>query len=636
MFQLLKMIALSAYFYSTPCFGANSLSTMTLEEKVGQLLMVHFHGEVANEEARTLIQETKVGGIIYYNWSNGLTSSKQVQALSIGLQKLTKENRAQIPLLIAVDQEGGIITRLDKGFTQFPGNKALGMTDDPTLAEAAALAMGLELKAVGVNMNLAPVVDVNSNPRNPVIGARSFGDNPETVFAFGKMALQGYKKAQIIATLKHFPGYGDVTVDPHEDLPIVRKTQKELEKVELLPFTRLASSADAIMTAHVLVPAFDTENCSTLSEKTLTYLKETIGFKGVIVADSLVMEGVFQKCHTVDEASIQALHAGCDILILGGKLLIGEHTGFELTVADVQRIHGSIVNAIKSGRISEERLNQAVKKILKLKERYLTSKSETQQLINTANHRAIAQKIGSLALKNSASQNASKIGEKIWKNECAGTIEGLTHWKKGEDFASVGIGHFIWYSADKRERFEETFPSLLQFLQKEGATFPPSLKTTSACPWNSREEFYQKSQSSEMKSLRQFLFVTRNLQAIFIANRLEKAFPQMVEKCSQHEKDKITTIFYRLALEANGLYALIDYLNFKGSGTSSSETYKGQGWGLLQVLQRIPVSSRKPIADFVKEAKAILTQRVENSPPERHEEQWLKGWFNRLDSYLEP
>lgn len=397
------------------CFGSDLLKEMSLEEKVGQILMVHFHGEVINDDAKTLIQDAKVGSIIYYNWSNGLTSPAQVQALSTGLQRLAKENRVPIPLLIAADQEGGVVARLQSGFTSFPGNRALGETSDPNLAKLSALAMGQELQAVGINMNLAPVVDVNSNPRNPVIGVRSFGDDPETVIAFGKNSLAGFKQAEVIATLKHFPGYGDVAVDPHEDLPIIRKSKAELEQVELLPFAKLASSADAIMTAHILVPALDSENCSTLSEKTLDYLRNVIGFQGVIVADSLVMDGVLKKCHSVDEASIAALNAGCDLLILGGKLLVGERTGFELTTADVQRIHSSIVQAVKSGRVREEKLNRVVERILALKKRYLNSKiantqpADLQDRIYTSSHRALAQKIASLALQ-TKKKDSHKIG----------------------------------------------------------------------------------------------------------------------------------------------------------------------------------------------------------------------------------
>ena len=348
---------------SVPCFGSNLLKHSSLEEKVGQILMVHFHGEIANEDARTLVQDVKVGGIIYYNWSNGLTSPEQVRTLSADLQKLARE----IPLLIATDQEGGAVSRLQSGFTRFPANRTLGETADPSLAKTVALSMGKELRAVGINMNLAPVVDVHSNPKNPVIGARSFGTTPEIVIAFGKESLEGFKEAKIIATLKHFPGHGDVGVDSHADLPVLHKSQEKLEQTELLPFAKLAPFADAIMTAHILVPALDPDNCSTLSEKTLTYLREVIGFQGVIVSDSLVMDGVLKKCQSVDEAAIKALNAGCDLLILGGKLLIGEHAGFELTIADVQRIHASIVQAVKDGRVSEDKLNKSVARILKLK-----------------------------------------------------------------------------------------------------------------------------------------------------------------------------------------------------------------------------------------------------------------------------
>ena len=395
MFQKLKLFALVCV---VPCFGFN-LDEMSLEEKVGQLLMVHFHGEVANEDAKILIQETKVGGIIYYNWSNGLSSPEQVHTLSSGLQKLARESRTSIPLLIAADQEGGLVVRLTRGFTIFPGNKALGMTGESRLAELAALCMGEEMKAVGINMNLAPVVDINCNPKNPVIGIRSFGEVPETVVAFGEKALRGYKEAGIIGTLKHFPGHGDVEVDSHEDLPVIHKSIEQLEQVELLPFRKLAPLADAIMTAHLMVPALDPDNCVTLSKKAHSYLREKIAFQGLIVSDSLVMEGVLKKCHSVDEAALQTLEAGCDMLILGGKQLIGSHANLELTVADIQRIHASLVKAVKSGRVSEARINEAVQRVLKLKERYVAPVAFEAFSTYTKQHPAVAQKIASLALR---------------------------------------------------------------------------------------------------------------------------------------------------------------------------------------------------------------------------------------------
>jgi hypothetical protein len=230
-------------------------------------------------------------------------------------------------------------------------------------------------------------------------------------------------------------------------------------------------------------------------------------------------------------------------------------------------------------------------------------------------------------------QVAEQVGVKIWKNECGGTLEGLTHWGKNENFPSLGIGHFIWYPAGKRDRFQEGFPPLLAFLKSEKVNIPAWLQTADASPWNSRDEFYAEINSPKMKELRQFLYDTRNLQALFIANRLEKALPQMIEKLSASEKEKVTVTFNRLANDPQGLYALIDYMNFKGEGTSPTETYKGQGWGLLQVLQAIPVSSKDVVADFVESAKKVLARRVKNSPPERNEERWLKGWSNRLETY---
>ena len=209
---------------------------------------------------------------------------------------------------------------------------------------------------------------------------------------------------------------------------------------------------------------------------------------------------------------------------------------------------------------------------------------------------SIFPKLLSLSL---SAKDAEEIGNRIWTNECAGTVQGLTHWNKGENFASLGIGHFIWYSAKQKESFEETFPALLAFLQKAKAPLPDWLHLDTPCPWNSREEFYADIDSAKMKNLRQFLLNTRSLQAGFMAQRLEKILPLMLDHCSSEEKEKISALFYRLAKEAKGLYALLDYLNFKGSGTSSKESYHGQGWGLLQVLQRIPASAEEPLVEFV-------------------------------------
>lgn len=388
---LYKIFSAFFLFPLASCFSLPSIEELSLEEKVGQLLVVHFHGESVNEDAQRLIQGVKVGGIIYYNWANNLTSFDKVHSLSNDLQSLASENKIPIPLLITTDQEGGIVSRLSNEFTLFPGNKALGILKDENFAKDIFFAMGRELRCSGINMNLAPVVDINTTLKNS-IGSRSFGATPETVIAFGKKALEGFKEAGILTVLKHFPGHGDVEIDSHFALPIVTQSIERLENHALLPFSALAHQTDAIMTAHLLVPAFDPDHCATLSPIILGYLRDTIGFQGVIISDSLVMEGVLQKYTTVEETAIQALNAGCDILLLGGKLLNDSFFDRELSVDRIEEIQQSIIHAVQTGRISIRRVDEAVQRILKLKEHlvFVTQRNrpsfeEHQQLVKNRN-----------------------------------------------------------------------------------------------------------------------------------------------------------------------------------------------------------------------------------------------------------
>lgn len=357
--------------FCSVCLWASvpSLEQLSIEEKVGQLLMVHFNGHEANEEARRLIEEAHVGGFIYYNWANGLDSPAQVRRLSEGLQRLAWGTSHGIPLFLAVDQEGGRVCRLVEGFTRFPGNGVIGRTCKPEFALAAALAVGRELMAVGVNVNLAPVVDINSNPDNPIIGDRSFGPTADDVIACGQAALEGYRQAAIIACLKHYPGYGDVSVDPHGPLPVVKKSIDELAGLELLPFQSLTGKADMVMTAHLMLPHVDRGNCATLSSAILErMLRRGMRYQGIVISDSLVMQGVLENCGgKVENAVVRAFLAGCDILLLGGKQLLSTQKGFELSTDDVIALHGHLVKAVKSGKISEARLNDSVDRILKLK-----------------------------------------------------------------------------------------------------------------------------------------------------------------------------------------------------------------------------------------------------------------------------
>ncbi len=230
-------------------------------------------------------------------------------------------------------------------------------------------------------------------------------------------------------------------------------------------------------------------------------------------------------------------------------------------------------------------------------------------------------------------RQALEIGKRIWQNECAGTVDGLTSWNGGEDFASLGIGHFIWYPRGESGPFEESFPKLVDFLVANRVDVPGWLRATKDCPWGSRSEFLADFRSPRMKELRSMLADTVAWQARFAAARLEAALPKMLEAAPRGERDRVRANFYRVAGQSLGMYALMDYVNFKGEGTSKTERYDGEGWGLLQVLEEM--GGGPPMVAFSKAADAVLTRRVANSPADRNERKWLAGWRNRCASYRE-
>jgi len=234
---------------------------------------------------------------------------------------------------------------------------------------------------------------------------------------------------------------------------------------------------------------------------------------------------------------------------------------------------------------------------------------------------------------------AAGVGKRIWDNECGGTVSGLTSWNRGEDFASLGIGHFIWYPPARRGPFEESFPALLDYTEARGTTPPGWLSTATGCPWASYEEFHAAKDSARMKELRGFLARTVPLQTEFLIRRLERALPKMRGSLSsEDDRARVTDRFYAVAESPQGIYALIDYVNFKGEGVAASERYRGQGWGLLQVLEEMGSAARGPAAarEFSASAKRVLQRRVVNAPPARNESRWLPGWMKRCDTYGRP
>lgn len=225
-----------------------------------------------------------------------------------------------------------------------------------------------------------------------------------------------------------------------------------------------------------------------------------------------------------------------------------------------------------------------------------------------------------------------RIGRRVWQNECGGTREGLTSWNSGENFASLGIGHFIWYPKGVNGPFEESFPKLVKFLGAHGVKTPAWLDGD--CPWTTRAAFQADAQSPRMKELRDLLASTIRLQSRFLAERMRAALPKMLAEAPAHEREKVRANFDRLAESGAGTYALIDYVNFKGEGTKATERYRGEGWGLLQVLAAMRTEG-SATAEFSRAAAETLERRVKNSPPERGESRWLAGWKNRVRAYAE-
>jgi hypothetical protein len=229
------------------------------------------------------------------------------------------------------------------------------------------------------------------------------------------------------------------------------------------------------------------------------------------------------------------------------------------------------------------------------------------------------------------------IGRKIWQNECAGTVEGLTSWNAGEEFPSLGIGHFIWYPAGFKGRFEESWPSFVAFARQRGAN-PPAVALVARSPWRTKAEFQSDFKNSRMTALRNWLAGNLGLQTDFIIARSRAALPKILAAAPGSEKARIEANYRKVSTTSQGTYALIDYVNFKGDGTQVSERYNGRGWGLLQVLGEMKeVPAGAPAAtEFAAAAKRVLSRRIANSPQERGEKRWEEGWHNRCGTYGRP
>jgi beta-N-acetylhexosaminidase len=334
---------------------------MTLEEQIGQVLAAGFHSTTPSQDIIDLIQNHHVGNILLFG--RNIQDAQQVRELTQSLQSIAKEAGQRYPLLIMIDQENGMVRRFGQSTTLFPGNMALGAIGSEQIAYDIALAAGRELKALGINMNLAPVVDVNNNPANPVIGVRSFGEDPHQVARLGAAMVQGYRAAGIITTLKHFPGHGDTATDSHLALPVIPYTMERLEAIELVPFkSAIEAGADTVMIAHMYLPALMQDEMvpSSVSHAVVTeLLRKKLGFDGLIVSDCMEMQAVANTVGT-EQGTVKALQAGIDLV------LVSHH--YSIQRGSIEAVQA----AARAGVLSADRVRQAAERVLQLKARTLS------------------------------------------------------------------------------------------------------------------------------------------------------------------------------------------------------------------------------------------------------------------------
>ena len=414
------------------------LSKMTTEEKVEQMLMPCFRSKTDGEEkvgvteldeARAkIIKDHSFGGIILFN--QNLENADQGRAFIDSLQKANAEGGAKTKLLIGTDQEGGNVTRVTTG-TQMPGSMALAATGNPDLTKECFKIMGEELKSIGINVDFAPVVDVNSNPANPVIGVRSFSDDPKTVSEFGKAGIEGLHEEGLIVSLKHFPGHGDVMTDSHTGLSCIEASLEELREFELVPFKELTKDADMIMTAHIQYPMIETEKYvsiqdgeeitlpATLSRRILTdLLRDEMGFEGVIVTDALDMDAIDTHFEKTDAVKL-AINAGADLMLMPFPTYPDEE------LENVDSFVEDIVKMIESGEISREEIDDSVLRILCMKAKYgllenqeatVTASGDAKNIVGSQNHHETEWDIATKAvtlLKNEGDALPLKDSEKV-------------------------------------------------------------------------------------------------------------------------------------------------------------------------------------------------------------------------------
>jgi beta-N-acetylhexosaminidase len=360
------------------------MARMSLPAKVGQLFVSAVPGSTPSQGGAELVRRYHLGGVIYFE--NNLRDARQVAQLSNGLQRAAMAGKPKVPLTVGTDQEGGTVSRLRGIVTWMPSEMAEGATRDPGLVRSAARLTGGQLRELGINLDYAPVADVNVDPANPVIGTRSFGSSAALVAAMTGAAIAGLHAAGVATVAKHFPGHGDTDVDSHTGLPVIRHSRSAWQRIDAPPFVAaIRSRTDMIMSAHIVVPALErSADPATLSHAIITgLLRDKLGYRGVVTTDALQMAGVEQR-YGDGQAAVAAIRAGCDELLMPPSL---------------STAYNSVLGAVRTGRIPRKRLDQSVTRILTLKavrgllSRPYVSPSATRRLAGTATAQMVARQL---------------------------------------------------------------------------------------------------------------------------------------------------------------------------------------------------------------------------------------------------
>ena len=347
------------------------LDNMTLDEKIGQMITIGIDGYSVDDTAKQLITDKKVGGVILFK--DNISDSNQLLQLINDIKGINSTNK--IPIFISVDQEGGRVNRLPSEIKSLPSNEVVGNKNDNKLAYDIGKNIGYTLGSFGFNMDFAPVLDVNSNPNNTVIGDRSFSNDKDKVASLGASEINGFKDSNIISVAKHFPGHGDTATDSHYALPIINKTLDELKSVEFVPFKKaIEEKVPAIMVSHILMPQIDANNPASMSKTIITdILRKDLKFDGLIVTDDMTMGAVTNDLD-ITTACINAINAGADLLLVCH--------GYDNEINVINAIKDSINNEI----ISIDTINKSVYRILSLKENYKITDEKIEKVdINTIN-----------------------------------------------------------------------------------------------------------------------------------------------------------------------------------------------------------------------------------------------------------